>query len=194
METIEISGILGMIAAVVLTLNICMGILMSTNYKKLPIWKKMPQKYQIFKMVNLHEYTSYAVLIIVFLHIIILPLDPASGFCFSSIAWPASNTHQTIFVWLGYASLIALLVVVITSQNRIRKALGFSLWKNIHVISYFTSILFIAHAIVMDPMLKDREVDFFDAEKVFMELCGLVLLVAFYWRYRFKRKTIDSGK
>jgi hypothetical protein len=69
METIEISGVLGMIAAVVLTLNICMGILMSTNYRKLPIWKKIPQKYQILKMVDLHEYTSYAVLFIVFLHI-----------------------------------------------------------------------------------------------------------------------------
>jgi len=194
METIEISGIFGMIAAVVLTLNICMGILMSTNYKKLPIWKKIPKKYQIFKMVDLHEYTSYAVLLIVFLHIILLPLDPASGFSYSSILWPASNTHQPIFVWLGYSSLVALLLVVITSQNPIRKALGFSLWKNIHVISYLTSVLFIVHAIVMDPLLKDRSVDFIDAEKVFMELCGLVLLCAFYWRYRFKRKSIKSGK
>jgi len=72
--------------------------------------------------------------------------------------------------------------------------LGFSLWKNIHIISYLTSVLFIVHAIVMDPLLKDRSVDFIDAEKVFMELCGLVLLCAFYWRYRFKRKSIKSGK
>jgi predicted ferric reductase len=194
METIEISGVLGMIAAVVLTLNICMGILMSTKYKTLPIWKKIPQKFQIVKMVKLHEYTSYAVLFIVFLHIIILPLDPASGFSFSTIAWPSSNTHQPIFVWLGYSSLIALLLVIITSQNPIRKALGYSLWKNIHVISYLTSVLFIVHAIVMDPLLKDRAVDFIDAEKVFMELCGLVLLVAFYWRYRFNRKSVESGK
>ena len=194
METIEISGVLGMIAAVVLTLNICMGILMSINYRKLPLWKKIPKKYQILKMVDLHEYTSYAVLFIVFLHIIILPLDPASGFSFSTIIWPANNLHQPIFVWLGYSSLIALLLVIITSQNPIRKALGFRLWKNIHVISYLTSVLFIVHAIVMDPLLKDRAVDFIDAEKVFMELCGIVLLVAFYWRYRFKRKSIDSGK
>jgi len=194
METIEISGVLGMIAAVVLTLNICMGILMSTNYRKLPIWKKIPQEYQILKMVDLHEYTSYAALVIVFLHIIILPLDPASDFSFSTILWPATNQHQPIFVWLGYSSLIALLLVIITSQNPIRKALGFSLWKYIHVISYLTSVLFIVHAIVMDPLLKDRSVDFIDAEKVFMELCGVILLVAFYWRYRFKRKSNKLGK
>jgi DMSO/TMAO reductase YedYZ heme-binding membrane subunit len=156
---------------------------------KLPIWKKIPKKYQILKMVDLHEYTSYAVLLIVFLHVIILPLDPASGFSFSSIVWPASNIHQPIFVWLGYSSLVALLLVVITSQNPIRKALGFSLWKNIHIISYLTSVLFIVHAIVMDPLLKDRSVDFIDAEKIFMELCGLILLFAFYWRYRYKRKS-----
>lgn len=193
METIEISGVLGMIAAVVLTLNICMGILMSTNYRKLPVWKKIPQKYQIFKMVDLHEYTSYAVLVIVFLHIIILPLDPASGFSFATILWPVTNQHQPIFVWLGYSSLIALLLVIITSLNSIRKALGFSLWKNIHVISYLTSVLFIVHAIVMDPLLKDRSVDFIDAEKVFMELCGFILLFAFYWRYRFKKKSNELG-
>ena len=40
----------------------------------------------------------------------------------------------------------------------------------------------------MDPLLKDRAVDFIDAEKVFMELCGLVLLVAFYWRYQYNKK------
>ena len=34
METIEISGVLGLIAMVVLTLNIVMGILLSTAYKK----------------------------------------------------------------------------------------------------------------------------------------------------------------
>lgn len=187
METIEISGVLGMTAAVLMTLNICMGILLSTAYRKLPIWKMLPKKYHYFKMVDLHQYSSYAVLFLVLLHILLLPVDPASGFSFSSILWPISNKHQPVFVWLGYLSLLAILVVVMTSQNPIRKALGFNLWKNIHVISYLTSVLFIAHAIVMDPLLKDRAVDFFDAEKVFMELCGLVLLIAIYWRYRFKR-------
>lgn len=187
METIEISGILGMTSAVLLTANICMGILMSTAYRKLKIWKKIPEKYKFFKMVDLHNYTSYGVLLLVLVHVLILPLDPLSGFSFSSIVWPVLNKHQPIFVWLGYISLIALFLVVISSQKPIKKVLGFKLWKNIHVISYLTSVLFIAHAIVMDPLLKDRAVDFFDAEKVFMELCGLVLLIAFYWRYRFKR-------
>jgi sulfoxide reductase heme-binding subunit YedZ len=188
METIEISGALGITAAIFLTLNICMGILMSTAYRKLPIWKKIPDKYKRFKMIDLHNYTSYGVLVIILIHVLILPLDPTSGFSITSIIWPISNKHQTFFVWLGYCSFLALLLVIITSQKQIRKALGFTLWKYIHVISYFTSVLFIAHAIVMDPLLKDRAVDFIDAEKVFMELCGLVLIVAFYCRYRYSRK------
>jgi len=188
METIEISGVLGMTAAVLLTINICMGILMRTAYKKLSLWKKIPEKYKLFKMVDLHNYTSYGVVFIVLVHILILPLDPNSGFSFKSIIWPSTNLHQPFFVWLGYISFVALLVVIITSQNYIKKALGFSLWKNIHVISYLTGVLFIIHGIVMDPLLKDRSVDFIDAEKVFLELCAVILLAAFYWRYKYTQK------
>jgi sulfoxide reductase heme-binding subunit YedZ len=188
METIEISGVLGMTAAVLLTINICMGILMRTAYKKLTIWKQFPEKYKFFKMVDLHNYTSYGVLIIVLIHVLILPLDPNSGFSFKSLLWPSNNLHQPFFVWLGYISFVAVLLVIITSQKIIKNALGFSIWKNIHVISYMTGILFIVHAIVMDPLLKDRAVDFIDAEKVFMELCAIILLAAFYWRYQYARK------
>ncbi len=193
METIEISGVLGMTAAVLLTLNIGMGILMSTAYKKLSVWKKAPEKFKRFKMVDLHNYTSYGVVLIVLLHILILPLDPNSGFSYASLLWPSGNLHQPIFVWLGYISLIALLIVILTSQKPIKKALGFRLWKNIHVISYMTGVLFIIHAIVMDPLLKDRAVDFIDAEKVFMELCGMILLVAFYWRYQYNKKQASTN-
>ncbi len=188
METIEISGVLGLTAAVLLTLNICMGILMRTAYKKIDIWKKIPTQFKRYKMIDLHNYISYGVLLIVFVHILVLPLDPNSGFSYSSLLWPSNNLHQPIFVWIGYVSLIALLIVIITSQNLIKKALGFNLWKNIHIISYLTGVLFIIHAIVMDPLLKDRAVDFIDAEKVFMELCAIVLLCAFYWRYQYNKK------
>ena len=192
MDSIEISGVLGMTAAVLLTLNICMGIAMRTAYKKWSIWKQLPDKFKIFKMIDLHNYTSYGVIALVLIHILILPLDPNSGFSYASILWPIKNNHQPLFVWLGYFSFVALLVVIITTQKVIKKLLGVKLWKNIHVISYLTGLLFIAHAIVMDPLLKDRPTDFIDTEKVFMEICGIILIIAFYWRYQYNKKQTNS--
>jgi sulfoxide reductase heme-binding subunit YedZ len=40
----------------------------------------------------------------------------------------------------------------------------------------------------MDPELKDRPVDFFDGEKVISELCGMLLIIAAIFRYRYHLK------
>ena len=61
----------------------------------------------------------------------------------------------------------------------------FRFWKNVHLISYGTALLFIIHGIWMDPELKDRPVDFLDAEKLLSEICGLVLIAASVIRFRY---------
>jgi DMSO/TMAO reductase YedYZ heme-binding membrane subunit len=66
--------------------------------------------------------------------------------------------------------------------------MGFRLWKNIHLVSYGTALLFVIHGIVMDPLLKDRPVDWFDAEKMVSELCGVALVAATIIRYRYYRR------
>jgi DMSO/TMAO reductase YedYZ heme-binding membrane subunit len=89
---------------------------------------------------------------------------------------------------LGVISFIALLVVVITSQKIIKKKIGTTTWKSIHIISYGTGLLFMVHGLVMDPLLKDRPIDFLDPEKLLVELCALLLLLAFIYRYQYKLK------
>jgi DMSO/TMAO reductase YedYZ heme-binding membrane subunit len=186
METIEISGILGLTALVLLTLNILLGIMLSTAYKQSAYWKKLPSKVKAFKIIDIHNYTAYFALVIVFLHFIIIPLDPSSKFSFNHLLNPLSAPHQPIFVLLGSISFIALLVVIITTQKVIKNKLGTTTWRNIHVISYATGLLFIVHGLVMDPLLKDRPIDFFDAEKLLVETCALILLAAFVFRYKYK--------
>ena len=184
METIEISGILGLTALVLLTLNILMGIMLSTAYKQSDYWKKLPAKIKAFKIIDIHNYTAYFALVIVFLHFIIIPLDPSSKFSFNHLLKPLSAPHQPIFVLLG--SILALLIVIITTQKIVKKKLGTTTWRNIHVISYATGLLFIIHGLVMDPLLKDRPIDFIDPEKLLVEACALILLAAFVFRYKYK--------
>ena len=186
METIELSGALGLIAMVVLTLNIVMGILLSTAYKKNAYWQKLPEKIKGLKIIAIHNYTAYVALIIVFLHFIIIPLDPSSKFKFNDLLHPLNAPHQPIFVLLGVIAFIAILIVIITTQKVIKKKLGVTTWRTIHVISYATGLLFIVHGLVMDPLLKDRPIDFIDPEKLLVEACSLLLLVTFIYRYKYK--------
>lgn len=186
METIEISGILGLTALVFLTLNILLGIMLSTAYKQSDYWKKLPDSVKDLRIVDMHNYTAYFALVLVFLHFIIIPLDPSSKFTFTHLLYPLTAPHQPLFVLLGVISFIALLLVIITTQKVIKKKLGTTTWRNIHVISYATGLLFIVHGLVMDPLLKDRPIDFIDPEKLLVEACAILLIAAFFLRYKYK--------
>jgi DMSO/TMAO reductase YedYZ heme-binding membrane subunit len=194
MDTIEISGSIGIIAAILFTLNILMGILLSSSYKKIIFWKQIPVSFKRYTLFEIHNTISYLLLVFVLIHVLLLPLDPKSGFNFSSLLWPGNVKHQSFFVLLGWLSALALMLVLITSQKRIKKALGFRWWKIIHLISYATGILFIVHGIVMDPLLKDRPVDYIDAEKLFVEFLGILLLIAFYWKYQYNKSKKSNVK
>jgi len=181
----ELSGTLGLIATVVLTINMVLGMMISTSFKKTNWGLKLPAKIKAIDVLNLHNYTAYIALFFVFAHIVLIPLDAASKFTFWDIIWPVSAPHQPNIVLLGSFSLLALITVILTTQKRVKAKLGFRLWKNIHLISYGTCVLFIVHGLLMDPLLKDRPTDWIDAEKLLSEICGIVLLLATIIRYKY---------
>ena len=188
MDTIDIAGTIGLIALILLTVNILLGILISTFYKKTVLWQKLPTKIKAIKLIDVHNYTAYIALVLVMVHFLIIPLDPNSKFTYVHLIQPWSAPHQTLFVSLGSISFVALLVVIVTTQKIIKKKMGAQTWKNIHVISYGTALLFIVHGLVMDPLLKDRPIDFIDPEKLLVEFCAIVLMIAFYYRFQFNKK------
>ena len=187
MDTIDIAGSIGLIALILLTINILLGILISTSYKKTAFWQKLPAKIKAIKLIDVHNYTAYTALVLVMVHFLIIPLDPNSKFTYVHLIQPWNAPHQALFVTLGGISFIALLVVIITTQKVIKNKIGTKTWKNIHVISYATALLFIVHGLVMDPLLKDRPIDFIDPEKLLVEFCALVLMIAFYYRVQFNK-------
>lgn len=195
METIDLSGSIGLIALVLLTLNMLMGMMLSTAYKKSEYWKKLPARFKSIKIIDVHNYTAYLALGLVFIHALLIPLDAHSTFTYFDILWPVHAPHQPIFVSLGFISLLALLVVVITTQKIVKNKIGIKTWRKIHIISYATGLLFLVHGLVMDPLLKDRPIDFIDPEKLIVELCGLILIAAFVLRLKYKlqnRRNLNS--
>ncbi|MBU3743316.1 MAG: hypothetical protein FGM61_02050 [Sediminibacterium sp.] len=182
---LDLSGALGILACGLLTFNFLLGMLLSVGYKRFASWKKLPVYVRELNLTQLHNYTAYVAWIIVLLHAALVVLDKTLGFSWQHVFWGLGAPKQPIFVWLGSLSMLGLIVIIITTQKIIKKRLGFRLWKNIHLLSYLLTILFFVHGIFMDPLLKDRSPDWFDAEKLVIELCAFVMLVAIILRVRY---------
>jgi sulfoxide reductase heme-binding subunit YedZ len=85
---------------------------------------------------------------------------------------------------LGALALYALAFVVLTSY--FRRELGRKKWKTLHFTAYGTAALFYVHGILTGPQLKDRPIDFLDGEKVYVELCMLLVIAAATLRIRWQ--------
>lgn len=188
---LELSNYAGLLATVVLTLNYLLGMLLSTAYRRSIYWKKLPAKLQAVDINDLHNYTAYVALGLVFLHFVFVVFDKSSKFTISHLFLPLAAPHQPVAVMLGSLALLALLIIIVTTQKIIKKGLGFRLWKNIHLVSYAMALLFVVHGTLLDPHLKDRGVDYLDGEKLISEGCGILLIAASYIRYKYHLKKAD---
>lgn len=187
---IDISGALGLIASGILFVNMVLGMFLSTGYKKSIRYKKLPEKIKAIDVYQLHNYTAYAALVFTLGHILLIPLDSASNFTYSNLIMPWTAPHQSNIVILGFIAFIGLLLLIITTQKVIKQKLGFKTWKKIHLAAYTMAILFSVHGLLMDPLLKDRPLDWLDAEKAFSELLLLAVIVSSFMRYQYHRKTV----
>jgi sulfoxide reductase heme-binding subunit YedZ len=187
---LEFSNYAGLASAVVLTINFFLGMLLATAYRANRYWKKLPQNIQRWDINDIHNYTAYIAWGLIVLHVLFLLLDKASKFTFTDVIFPLNAPSQNLIVILGTLSLYAITVVIITTQKVIKKKMSFRTWKKIHLISYVTALLFVLHGIFMDPHLKNGQPDFLDGEKLLLEFCGLLLVVASVIRYRYHVKKL----
>jgi sulfoxide reductase heme-binding subunit YedZ len=191
-DLLELSNDAGLVATVVLTFNFMLGMMLATAYKKNGYWQKLPQRIRQADINNLHNWTAYVALILVVIHPVLLLFAPSTKFTFIDIIFPLHAPSQKIFVAMGTLSLFALILVIVTTQKKLKRRMSFRAWKNIHLISYATAILFVVHGVFMDQQLKNRPADFFDGEKLLSEICGVLLVVATVFRYRYHTKIIKD--
>jgi DMSO/TMAO reductase YedYZ heme-binding membrane subunit len=181
---LDISSSLGLIAMLLLTINIGLGMLLSTGYKKHAFWKKLPKQIQQISVKDIHNWSAYLALVLIGFHVSLLIGDRSSKFTFTTIFWPAHAPHQKTGVIFGTISLYAILIVLITTQKVVKKKMSFRSWKNIHFLAYISTLCFIVHGLIMDPLLKDRPTDWLDGEKVLVEICALLLIAMLFLRIK----------
>jgi len=190
---LDLSSTLGLVATGILTFNFLLGILLSTAYRRSLLWKRLPGWVKKISLDDVHNWTAYVALAFALAHPILLLPDASLKYHIVDLLWPGNAPHQVFWTVLGTLALYALIVVIVTTQKVIKNRLGFRAWKNIHLISYGTALLFVVHGIWMDPQLKDRPVDWLDGEKLVAELCGLALVVATVIRWRYYRRHLPKN-
>lgn len=181
MTAIDLSGNLGLVALALLTVNILLGLLISVRYDPIRSW---PHKY--FDVFQFHNWTGYIALAASALHPLPLLDSARMSFTWGQIAWPVHAPSQPDANLIGSISLYLVAVVVLTSYFRV--ALGRKSWKFIHYLSYFAAALFFLHSLLLDPELQNRPVDWLDAEKVFVEVCFLLVVIASLTRWKYGQR------
>jgi sulfoxide reductase heme-binding subunit YedZ len=179
MSAIDLSSYFGLTAMTLLTLNILLGLVMSMKYNPVRNWPH--RRINTFK---LHNWTAYIALTIASIHPVIILFSSTAKFTLLDILYPVHAPKQPWVNVLGALALYALSFVVLTSY--FRRELGRRTWKTLHFTAYGVAALFFVHGILTDPKLKDAPIDFLDGEKVYVELCLLLVIVAVGYRVRWQ--------
>ncbi len=184
MTSLDLSNYAGLVALALLTVNILLGLLISTKYNPVRRWP-----HRRVNTIRIHNWTGYAALAISFVHPVVLLFSATAGFGVVDLLWPLGAPKQPVINTLGALAFYLLLVVVITSLMwQERKAISRRAWKRFHFTTYALFPLYAVHALLTDPALKDRPLDPLDAEKVFVELCILAVVIGIVLRVRWQRE------
>jgi methionine sulfoxide reductase heme-binding subunit len=183
MTAIDLASYAGLTAMTLLTVNLLLGMLMSVKYNPVRAWP-----HRRVSTFQLHNWTAYAALAVACVHPVILLFSDRVHFRVIDIVYPVNGPKQPTINALGALALYALLFVVLTSY--FRRALGRAWWKRLHYTAYGMAIVFYIHGILTDPELGDApfHVDPFDGEKLYVEFCLLLVIVAAVYRLRWQTR------
>ena len=163
------------------TAQILMGLLLSVGYNPIRRWPRQ----RWLKLFTLHNWLGYLALATALFHPLILLASSEAGFRLFDIAVPIWSPTQPIPNTLGAIALYLISFVVLTSY--FRRVFGHRRWKLLHYTAYAAAAVFYVHGVWADPLLKNRPVDFIDAEKVYVEGCAVLVLAATVMRVRYRR-------
>jgi DMSO/TMAO reductase YedYZ heme-binding membrane subunit len=156
-----------------LTANLLIGLLMAVKYNPVRSWP-----HRRINTFQLHNWTAYAALAVACVHPVILLFSSKVHFRKLDIVFPLYSPKQPTINTFGAIALYLLIFVVVTSY--LRRRMGRKWWKRLHYTAYVMAPFFYIHGILTDPELGDTpfHVDLLDGEKLYVEICLLLVLIA----------------
>ena len=177
---IDVSSVVGLIAVGIFTAQILLGLLISVGYNPR---RKFPRLN--VKLFTFHNWLGYIGLATALTHPLILLLSSTAGFRLFDIFVPIWSPTQPFENTLGAIAFYLVAFVVVTSY--LRRLYAHHTWKLLHYTAYAAAAVFYVHGTLADPLLKNRPVDFVDAEKAYVEGCALLVAAATVMRFRARR-------
>ena len=178
---IDVSSVVGLIAIGIFTAQILLGLLLSVGYNPIRKWPR-----RRVKLFTFHNWLGYIGLATALTHPLILLFSATAGFRLFDIVVPIWSPTQPFENTLGAIGLYLVAFVVVTSY--IRRVFAHHTWKLLHYTAYAAAIVFFVHGALADPLLKNRPVDWIDAEKIYVEGCAVAVMVATALRIRNVRR------
>jgi predicted ferric reductase len=181
MDPLDITTYLGLAAVYLLAANVLLGILMGARYNT---WKRWPHRR--INLLKLHNWTAYVALGLSGAHPIPLLFVAKPQFRLLDIVYPIASPEQPVVNTLGAIALYLLAFTVVTSIYRAE--IGRQRWLPLHYFTYAIAGLVVVHGTLTNQHLDSSAVDIWDAEKVGIMACGLVVALAaparFWWTRR----------
>jgi len=177
---VDASSVVGLVAVGAFTIQILLGLLVSVGYNPLRRWPR-----RRVKLFTLHNWLGYIALAAALTHPLILLLSATAGFTLFDIFVPISAPTQPFESTFGAIALYLVVIVVWTSY--FRRLFAHHTWKRLHYLSYVAATMFFVHGLIEDPNLKNLPIDWIDAEKVYIEACAVLIVVATVFRFRARR-------
>jgi methionine sulfoxide reductase heme-binding subunit len=182
-NAIDVSSVVGLIAVGVFTTQILLGLLLSVGYNPLRQWPR-----RRIKLFTFHNWLGYIGLAVATTHALALLTIPRQSvgraFQVFDLMVPVWSPVQPFTNTLGAIAFYLVAFVVVTSYAR--RVFAHHTWKALHYTAYAAAAVFFLHGILSDPNLQNKPVDWIDAEKVYVEGCALLIVLATWWRVRWR--------
>ena len=187
MTILDLCAYLGLGAVGAVCVNMFVGLLIALRYSPVRLWPH--RRMNIFRF---HNWTAYVVLALIILHPAVLLLRSSTRFHLIDILVPVKSPVRPTLNTLGAASLYVLLVVILTSlwRRNMRRVV----WRKLHYLVFPAATLMFIHSVFTDPALSTGKPDLLDGGKVFVEMCLVMSLIAWGWRYRLRGMGLRTTK
>jgi len=183
-SAIDVSSVIGLIAVGIFTAQILLGLLVSVGYNPLRQWP-----HQRIKLFTFHNWLGYIGLATATTHALTLLLIRAKTggrlFRVFDLLVPIWSPIQPLPNTLGAIAFYLVAFVALTSY--FRRAFRHHTWKLLHYTAYAAAAVFFVHGLIADPNLQNGAIDYIDGEKVYVEGCALLIVVATVMRVKWRR-------
>src|ERR1700761_492074 len=110
MTALDLSSYAGLVAVVLLTLNILLGLILSTRYDLPARWWPYGRR----RIFDIHNWTAYIAVGLIALHPMLLLFSATVKFHFVDVVLPLNSPGQTLYNCFGAVAFYLVLFVVIT--------------------------------------------------------------------------------